>query len=477
MLSFQPQSVRSISLRSNPQPVLRFSCRTVTLVFFGFAFSLLLATHVSSVFAQGFSVESKSAPTVVKGGTFVSLEGKFSIGLPQSHNGFRGLSIDTPVGRATGDAYTWKMKEGTFSAGYVDASLSLDDPEMSKRVFASIHDGMFALARSKNGKVIGERQINFERHPALELKLEYPDGLILQRFYLISRRLYQVLLFMQTNQRAHEAVAEKVLDSFKVLSDTVVSAALKEKAAKAEPDPLPQEPVVLRSRSDAEDEGLHREVKTVFEESQDLSGTWSTQGRKPNSMKYYNERGNLTKLELYDYKGNLSDITVYGYLDGARASRRKYIEQEYNPPPMMILSPPGGLKPKYDPRYSNKFTFKYDDQKRLIEKEWISNDGQLWLRYVYKYSGNAANQREELVYAANGSLNQRYLSILDDKGNKVEQTSFETRDGSVRDKYSYTYEIDDKGNWIKRTTSKWLTKDGKSYSTPSYVDYRTITYY
>jgi hypothetical protein len=311
----------------------------------------------------------------------------------------------------------------------------------------------------------------------LELKLELPAGLTWQRYYLVSRRLYEVNLALKTEQRAFEDLALKVLDSFKILSDADVSATLKAKAAEAEPSPLPQEPVVSRVGSDAADDGLRGSVKTVFQEDEDLSGTWSVQGRKPVAMEYYDERGNLTKREFYDYKGNLSEIMVYGYLDGARVSRRKSIEHEYNPPAMMVVSPPGPARPKSDPRYSNKFTFQYDDQKRLIEKAWLLNNGELSIKYVYKYSGNPANQREELVYSSDGSLNQRYLSILDEKGNEVEQTSFETRDGSIRSKNKYAYEFDAKGAWIKRTTSKWHTQDGKSYYAPAYVDYRTISYY
>jgi hypothetical protein len=405
------------------------------------------------------------------------LEARFSIALPQSLHGFRSLAVDTILGRAYGDSYNWTMKEGAFTAGYVDAAQAWDDQETSKKVSASIRDGLVAWAGTKNGKLISEKQFEFEHHPALEIKLEFPDALIVQRFYLVSRRLYQTLLLLKAEQRANEAVALKVLDSFKILSDADVSAALKAKEAEAEPDPLPQEPFVPRIGSDAEDEGLHGKVKTVIRESQDLSGTWSVQGRKPSWTDYYNERQNLTKRVFYDYKGNLSTITVFGYLDGARVSRLKSIEREYNPPPVMIASPPGEVRPKSDPRFSNKFTFQYDDQKRLIEKAWISNNGRLSIRYVYKYTGNPANQREELVYSADGSLNQRSLSILDDQGNEVEQTSFETRDGSVRGRYSYAYESDSKGNWIKRTTSKWVTKDGKSYYAPASVDYRTITYY
>ncbi len=214
-------------------------------------------------------------------------------------------------------------------------------------------------------------------------------------------------------------------------------------------------------------------MKSVFTESQDLSGTWSVQTRKPNSMDYYNDHGNLTKRESYDYKGNLTEITAYGYLDGARVSDSERIQQEYNPPPVMIGPPAGKADLKYDPRYSFKFTFKYDDKKRLTEKTWIGNNGKLWLRYVYKYTGN---QREELVYSADGSLNQRYLSLLDDKGNEVEETIFEMRDGSIRSKQSYAYDFDSHGNWMKRTTSKLVTKDGRSSYEPQHVYYRTIVY-
>ena len=173
----------------------------------------LTLVNAASVFAQDFSVESKTPPPVVGSGTFVSLEGKFTIALPQGMHGFRPLSVNTAAGRASGDAYTWMMKEGSFIAGYVDAPQPLDGPEMSKQVYESVRKGMHAL------------------------------------------------------------------------------------------------------------------------------------------------------------------------------------------------------------------------------------------------------------------------STLDEKGNQIEETSFETRDGSIRDKYSRTYEFDARGNWIKRTTSKWVTKDGKSYYAPAYVDYRTITYY
>jgi hypothetical protein len=472
--SFHPPPIlgssRSNSLKPNQAfSRLRSQCIIATIL----GLTLMLA-NVRAVFGQDFSVESKTLPSVVGAGTFVSLEGKFTIALPQGMHGFRPLAFNTAAGRAAGDAYDWRMKEGSFIAGYVNAPQTLDGPEMSKQVFESIRNGMDSWARSQNGKLVAHKQFDLDGHPALEVKLELPAGLTWQRYYLASRRLYEVSLALTTEQRAYEDLALKVLETFKVLSDAEVTAALKTKATEAEPSPLPQEPVVSRVGSDAADDGLRDKVKTVFQEDEDLSGTWSVQGRKSVAMEYYNDRGNLTKREFYDYKGNLHEITVYGYIDGARVCRSKTIEREYNPPGIMIASPPGATRPKFDPRYSNKFAFQYDDQKRLIEKSWFLSNGELSIRYVYKYSGN---QREEFVFSSDGSLNQHYLSILDQKGNEIEETSFETRDGLVRNKSKYAYEFDGRGNWIKRTTSKWVTKDGKSSYEPAYVDYRAITYY
>lgn len=455
-------------------PVFEPSLQEFTLRFYlqALVLTVLAVVFVSPVFAQGFSVESKSPPSVVGAGPFVSLEGRFSIALPAGTHGFRPLSVDTPVGRLTGNAYNWTMKEGRYTAGFVKGTHSMEDADSSTTILGTIRQNMTAFATSKNGKLISDRPVELEKHPGFELKLEFPDALFWQRVYIVSSRLFQIVLIVSPDQRPYEAEAVKVLDSFKILSETEVAAALKAEEAAAEPGALPQEPVAARDGSDAADDSLRGTVKTVFQEQEDLSGTWSVQGRIRNRMDYYNERGNLTKQADYDYKGNLGGIVVYGYIDGARVSKSKSIEREYNPPPIVIAAPPGAVQTKSDSRYSTKFTYRYDDKKRLIERNWIMSNGETSSRDVYKYSGN---QREWLTYSREGSLSSRQVSIVDDKGNDVEETSFEPSDGSVQNKYSYTYEFDAKGNWIKCVTSKWVKKDGKFV--PSYVTYRTITYY
>jgi hypothetical protein len=273
-------------------------------------------------------------------------------------------------------------------------------------------------------------------------------------------------MVIKTEQREFESAATKVFDTFKVLDESEVSAKLAEEAKKAEPTPLPQQPVAKRAGTDANDDGIHGRVKTVLEESQDLSATWSVQTKKRDSFVQYNKQGNRIRRESYDYKGNLDEITVYGYIDGNRVSDFHTIRKEYNPPPMLVITDPGAVVKKSDPRYQTRFEFEYDEQKRLIEHRWFYSNGELVLRHVYKYSGD---QLEELVYSKDGSLNQRYVSKLDAKGNKIERTSFDTRDNKPGATFSYVYEFDSHGNWTKRTMSK--------QGSPQYVDFRTITYW
>ena len=406
------------------------------------------------------STQQGSPPSVIGSHKFVSLEGHFSVSLPAQPNGFSRLTIPTPFGKANGDLHRWQMKEATFGVGYADAAQALDSPETAKEVFNSLRDALNKVAAANSGTAAEVKQISIDKFPGIEQRLDLVTGSIIQRTYLVSRRIYQMIAVVKDSQQVYESVATGVLDTFKILSDAEVAVAKAEKAAKAEPSPLPQAPVALRVNSDAADKGLRGPVKSV------LTGS---------SLEIYNEQGNMVREELYDGRGNLAGITVFGYIDGRRVSTSKWITHEYDPPPLVAVGPaPRSEMKKSDSRYHNRFEFKYDNKKRLIEKTYFHNNGDLWLREVYKYTDK---QREELAYSADGSLSQCYLYTLDDKGNEVEKTIFEMRDGSVSSRISFVYEFDSRGNWIKRTASEIVTKDGREERKPQKVYHRTITYY
>ena len=398
---------------------------------------------------------------------FVSLEGRFAISLPDQSSSRR-LSIPTPFGNAYGQLYEWQTKDGTFGVGYADSFQPFKDPELIKQFFDAAAERFRKLAVANGGNIAVVKKITLDQHPGIEQRADVFTGSFIQRTYLVSRRIYETVVVMNKSQRDESTVA-KVLDSFKVLSDPELT----EEALKSPPGPLPQTPEAPRAGSDALDAGLRGRVKSVRTEIQHPTETPLTQAGLRAWLTTYNEKGNQLRTESYDFKNNLYLITVYGYLDGARVSTSKYIQREYGPTPGAGGGGPTPSNRKKDPRYQHKFEFKYDEKNRLTEKTEFFSNGDVMERYVYKYEGN---QKEELVYAENGSLIRRHLYRLDDKGNPVESTDF-APEGSVRSKTSYSYEFDSNGNWTKRTMSRNETDERlRRLETPN-IQVRTITYY
>lgn len=365
---------------------------------------------------------------------FVSLEGRFSISLPEQSTS-RKLTIPTPVDYASGILYEWQTKEGAFGIGYADTFQPINQPEAIKRFFEDATERFRKLAVANGGKVAGVKKITLDNHPGIEQRADLSTGSIIQRMYLVSRRIYETSVVVKKSQREYESATIGVLDSFKLLSDPEIT----EEALKAGPSPLPQTPEAPRAGSDADDEGLRGPVKSVRTEIQYLSETALTKAGTESWLTTYDKNRNKLRTEIYDFKNNLSLIELYGYLDGSRVSASKFIQREYSPP-LATMGRPSNRK--MDPRYQWRFEFKYDEKKRLTESTAFRSNGEIRERHVYKYEGN---QKEELVYSQNGSLVRRHLYILDHKGNVMERTDFGP-DDSVRSKSSYTYEFDANGN-------------------------------
>ena len=443
--------------------------------------ALINVCAVALAHAQGFQVERKNPRPSANSSAevFTSLDARFSVALPRKVSGFSPITLDTPQGRITaGETYSWRLNEAQFEIGYLDLPKPPESAAVARAALRKFADDIAAGVSAQGGKVAARTDITLTGYVGHEMKLELPRAYAINRLYAVGGRIYR-LSSVSTRKDAPEfqETATLTLDSFRILSLDEVVVERQRRIEAATPRPLPQEveQAARKLKSDAEDEGLKGRVKTVFVERQDLSGTWTVQRRKPSQMVSYNEAGNVVQKADYDYKGNLFQIRAYGYIDGERASNDKTIENEYDPPAMIIASREGESNNKYDPRYRFKYKYKYDDGGRLAETAWYGNSGKLWLRYVYHYKG--VSERETLVYSEDGSLNQKYLATLDAHGNEIEESSCNTKTGAVDNRYAYTYEFDRHGNWIKQTTSKWGTKDGKTQFLPYSITYRTITYY
>ena len=228
--------------------------------------------------------------------------------------------------------------------------------------------------------------------------------------------------------------------------------------------------------SEREADGFKSRVKSVSTESARLkneSGKWVEEERQMDSVVTYDSDGNRVKQDLYDYRGNLFELSTYLVIDGDRAVKEEMKRYDYDPP-IMALGSKADSKPR-DPRYNFKFKYKFDDKGRRTEHAWYSNDGSLWLRYVSVYDGKG-NEIEWFRYSADGTINGRSTATYDGFGNEIEKTWFRP-DGSLSEKWQYEYELDAKKNWIKRSSRKWLTREGKSFFEPYEITYRQITYF
>ncbi len=378
--------------------------------------------------------------------SFVSLDGRFSLALPNQTHGFAALSPKQLGTQATGMQFTWKFQEGEAIVMFVDfpeSDLKGTEEELQK---ISTNTKNSILKNFPQGKVIDEKFFKLGEFPASKASFELSENKYgIQRLYLVKNRLYRAVAIYQNSE--NEKFLNQAFDTFKLIPKAEVDAELQKKFEAMKPPALPQEPIAAKEKTDAEDENLKGKVKKIIQESEDLSGTWSVQGRKMFAVTYFNEKGNYVERDLYDSQGNPFQMTIYGYIDGKRVSNSKTTNYEYSPP-IAAITKTKTEEPvkKSDSRYEYSFEYKYKDGK-LAEKQMVFSNGKKGMRYVYNHSGN---QVEELVYTTEGELNQKYLVTLDKNGNEVEETSFGITKIYPDRKYRYTYEFDEKGNWIKK---------------------------
>jgi hypothetical protein len=225
--------------------------------------------------------------------------------------------------------------------------------------------------------------------------------------------------------------------------------------------------------SDREADGLKGKVQKVTTERAQFtneSGGWVEGKPQLDSVTTYDVAGNRLKREVYD-KGELSSVYNYSFLEGDRVVKIDIIRVSYN----VGSSGPSGTKPS-NPRYTYKFKYKFDGRGNRTEEAWYGNDGSLTRRHVNVYDAKG-NRSEWSIYSANSK--QAFLRrgyTYDGHGNVIEEASYGLN-GSVENRWTYSYEFDQNGNWIKRKRMRLVVKDGESHSEPYDVNYRTIIYF
>jgi hypothetical protein len=238
-----------------------------------------------------------------------------------------------------------------------------------------------------------------------------------------------------------------------------------------------------KQKSDRQIDGFKGTVKRAITERSDIKLVKGKDVESKRLLEHdleYNAAGNRSREKAYDYmSGLLREIMVYKLVDGDKA-----VVYEDGDTPGKIVgdlpvttidgSPIKVTEGTFDPRYTYKFKYKFDPDGNVLEEAWWQSEETLWLRYVYTLKGN---QKEELVFAADGSMNQKCLHIFDARGNEIEEHIYDTKNNSLLEKLTYEYlAFDSAGNWVKRRTTAG-NKQTNFVQKPREVMYRKITYY
>jgi YD repeat-containing protein len=431
-----------------------------------------MKNYIKKIFFLAVVMFASIAAFAQEKSSFASGDGGFGIDLPRT-----GVIVaDTPEDESplgVGKKYSWlTMPDRVFMVTFYRTT---DDkphsPMMLSQLLAGFKEG-FLEGVKKNNYTVTEKPYAYKTNKGGEFRVVLPGGISITRFFVTPTRMYMIQTTIRGNAPETEVLSTKVLDTFRLLDATALKAV---KIEEATPAPLPQEPPAKKQMTDLQDKNLKGKVKEIIADTVNLPGT----RRERSNEKYYDARGNLTK-EINFEEGYPTYVEVWGYIDGNRVSNSDSIwfDDDQRPPGKQIIqsmmeSPAGPPQGKIDPRFSNRYAYKYDDLGRLIETSLFDNSGERTDRTTYTYS---AGRREERNFWDDGEEYNRKAYLLDAAGNIIEETIFDEK-GAVDSRTVYRYEFDAAGNWIVQRDFAKKTVRGKTTLKPLSIIYRTITYY
>lgn len=161
-------------------------------------------------------------------------------------------------------------------------------------------------------------------------------------------------------------------------------------------------------------------------------------------------------IHKFDNKGNRIESNTYNS-DGSinSNSTHKYDEKENYIESISHIS---------DGYSAKKETYSYDDKGNVIEKNGYEADGSIRFKFLFHYD-DKGNKIEDSYITSDYTTNSTFK--FDNKGNVIEELESINKSESIKNKY--TYEYDEKDNWIKKVVYKNLT--------PTVMLERDIVYY
>jgi hypothetical protein len=108
------------------------------------------------------------------------------------------------------------LNHGKYEISFSDSDKTLEDASVSKRVLDNLREVLLA---KYGGQLEGDLELKLGGHPGRELRIKDGEGVNIQRFYLVGRRLYNLNIYVSRKLECALGSVTKVLDSFEIIDD------------------------------------------------------------------------------------------------------------------------------------------------------------------------------------------------------------------------------------------------------------------
>lgn len=176
----------------------------------------------------------------------------------------------------------------------------------------------------------------------------------------------------------------------------------------------------------------------------------------PKSTYSYDSTGRLTKAHHYQVNGSISLENTFTY--SADGTLRDDVQRNLD-----------------DDKILSRKVYSHDLKRNFTEVSEFDWDGKPRDRYAFVRDGQC-RVIELYVYKPDGSVRVKAIPVYADKNNVTDSIVYSDA-GAILDRRHNDYEFDQRGNWIKQVSSKWVTENDKGSLKPEHVTIRKITYY
>jgi len=230
--------------------------------------------------------------------------------------------------------------------------------------------------------------------------------------------------------------------------------------------------VAQQKRPDVVVQGLKGKVEIMSEST--LPGEGSKKVLSKNVFKY-DASGNMLELSNYKADGKINSTIRSTYDATGKLIKEETLlgDGRVDLVSAIKTDPKGNkieqedVRPKGNIIFNYKYYYKYDEKGQLTERIAYRGNGTLLFKYTFKYDDNG-NRTEWIQQGSDSAVIGKVIYKYNEKNNLAEQTEY-NGNGSVKAVYTYSYDLDRKGNWIRRKKMQ----DGKVVE----IKERDVKYY